>query len=193
MATRLGAAHCSSRVSSMMTTRSEVLATSASSALVSVVLPVEVPPATRMLARVATPSRKHVGLRRRHDAGRDIIVEREHGDGGLADSKGGRCDDRRQQALEPLSRLGQFGRDARGAGMDFGADMVRDQPHDAFAIGGREPLTRVGQPFGQTVDPDATVGVQHHLDDRGIFQKPAMAGPSAVRSIRAPRAKLSEL
>jgi hypothetical protein len=39
MATRLGAAHCSSRVSSMMTTRS-VFATSASSALVSVVLPV---------------------------------------------------------------------------------------------------------------------------------------------------------
>ena len=48
-ATRFGAAHCSSRVSSISTTRSSVLATSASSALVSVVLPVEVPPATRML------------------------------------------------------------------------------------------------------------------------------------------------
>jgi hypothetical protein len=34
-----------------------VFATSASSALVSVVLPVEVPPATRMLARDATASR----------------------------------------------------------------------------------------------------------------------------------------
>jgi hypothetical protein len=51
METRFGAAHWSSRVSSMMTTRSALLATSASSALVSVVLPVEVPPATRMLAR----------------------------------------------------------------------------------------------------------------------------------------------
>jgi hypothetical protein len=32
--------------------------------------------------------------------------------------------------------------------MDFGADMVRDQAHDALAIGGRQPLARVGQPFG---------------------------------------------
>jgi hypothetical protein len=39
MATRLGAAHCSSRVSSIRTIRSVVLATSASSALTSVVLP----------------------------------------------------------------------------------------------------------------------------------------------------------
>ena len=56
-ATRLGAVHCSSRVSSMITTRSDDPATSARSALVSVVLPVEVPPATRILARAATPSR----------------------------------------------------------------------------------------------------------------------------------------
>ena len=41
----------------MITTRSDDPATSARSALVSVVLPVEVPPATRMLARAATPSR----------------------------------------------------------------------------------------------------------------------------------------
>ena len=60
MATRLGAEHCSSRVSSMMTTRSCVFATSAKSALVSVVLPVDVPPATRMLARAATASRSTV-------------------------------------------------------------------------------------------------------------------------------------
>lgn len=56
-ATRLEVAHCSSRVSSIRTTRSDVFATSASSALVSVVLPVEVPPATRMLALSATPRR----------------------------------------------------------------------------------------------------------------------------------------
>jgi len=42
-ATRLGAWHCSSRVSSMRITRSEVLATSARSAFTSVVLPLDVP------------------------------------------------------------------------------------------------------------------------------------------------------
>ena len=55
--TRLGAAHCNSRVSSIRTTRSCVPATSARSALTSVGLPVEVPPATRMLRRVATAAR----------------------------------------------------------------------------------------------------------------------------------------
>ena len=63
MATRLGAAHCSSRVSSMMTTRSAVFATSASSALVSVVLPV-LPPrkdvgAGRDGATATRPDRGH--------------------------------------------------------------------------------------------------------------------------------------
>jgi hypothetical protein len=53
-ATRFGTAHCSSRVSSISTTPSPVLATSARSALTSVVLPVEVPPATRMFLRSRT-------------------------------------------------------------------------------------------------------------------------------------------
>nr|WP_298808567.1 helix-turn-helix transcriptional regulator [uncultured Gordonia sp.] len=57
-ATRFGAAHCSSRVSSISTTRSDVFDTSASNAFVSVVLPVEVPPATRMFRRSATARRK---------------------------------------------------------------------------------------------------------------------------------------
>src|ERR1700690_3555793 len=56
-ATRLGALHCSSLVSSIRTTRSVVFATSANNALVSVVLPVEVPPATRMFWRAATAAR----------------------------------------------------------------------------------------------------------------------------------------
>jgi hypothetical protein len=52
-ATRLGVRHWSSRVSSMSTTRSDVLATSARSALVSVVLPWSVPP-RQDVARVCT-------------------------------------------------------------------------------------------------------------------------------------------
>ena len=111
----------------------------------SVVLPVEVPPATRMLRALGDGDAQALGLVRRHDAGGDIVVEREDGDGGLADREGRRRDDRRQQPLEPLSRFGQLGRDARAAGMDLGADMMGDEPHDALAIGGRQTLAGVGQ------------------------------------------------
>ena len=53
-ATRFGAAHWSSRVSSINTIRSPVVAISARSALTSVVLPVEVPPATSTFFRSRT-------------------------------------------------------------------------------------------------------------------------------------------
>jgi hypothetical protein len=79
--------------------------------LVSVVLPVEVPPATRILARAATPARRALGLRRAHDPGGDVIGQREDRDGGLADRETGRGDDGRQKPLEALARAGQFGRD----------------------------------------------------------------------------------
>jgi hypothetical protein len=42
--------------------------------------------------------------------------------------------------------------------MDLGADMMRDQADDALAIGGRQPLAGVGQPFGKPVDPEPPVG-----------------------------------
>jgi hypothetical protein len=41
----------------------------------------------------------------------------------------------------------------------------------AETTGGREPLPRIGQPLRQTVDPDPTVGVQHHLDDTRVLEK----------------------
>ena len=81
-------------------------------------------------------------------------------------------DDRRQQALEPLAGLGQLGRDARRAGMDLGTDVMRDEPDDSFAIGGRQRLARIGQTFGQPVDPDAPVRVQHHFDHGRVFEQP---------------------
>jgi hypothetical protein len=139
--------------------------------LVNVVLPVDVPPATRMLARDATPACKCLRLRGGHDPGRDVIVESEHSDGGFADGEGRCGDDGRQQTLEPLARLGQLGRDTRGARMNLRADMVRDQADDALAIGGRQSLPGIGQPFRETVDPDAPVGVQHHLDDGSVFEE----------------------
>ena len=66
-------------------------------------------------ARRRRPARSVVGLVGRHDAGRDIVVEREDRDGGLADREGRRRDDGRQQPLEALSRFGQLGRDARAS------------------------------------------------------------------------------
>jgi len=59
-ATKFGAAHCSSRVSSISTILSLVLATSTRSALTSVVLPVEVPPATRTFWRSRTARRSRL-------------------------------------------------------------------------------------------------------------------------------------
>lgn len=60
--------------------------------------------------------------------------------------------------------------------MHFGADMVDDQAHDAFAISGQHPLARVGQAFRKSVHPDAAIWIQHHLDDDRIFQKPGDGG-----------------
>lgn len=56
--------------------------------------------------------------------------------------------------------------------MDLRADVVSDQAHDAFAIGRRHRFTRVGQPFGKSVDPDSPVWIQHDLDHGRVFQKP---------------------
>jgi hypothetical protein len=47
---------------------------------------------------------------------------------------------------------------------------------------------RIGQPSAQPVDPEAAVGIEHHLDDGGSSSQVAIGGPSAVRSMRAPRA-----
>ncbi len=55
--------------------------------------------------------------------------------------------------------------------MNLRADMVRDQPHDAFAIGGRHRLAGIGKPFGQAIDPNPAVRIQHHFDHSRVFQK----------------------
>ena len=60
--------------------------------------------------------------------------------------------------------------------MNLCADMMRDQPHDAFAIGGGQALARVGKPFGQAVDPQPPVRVQHHLDHGRVFEQPGNGG-----------------
>ena len=105
------------------------------------------------------------------DAPRDIGVEGEDGDGGLADRESRRRYHWRQQTLEPLPRLGQLRRHPRRTGMDLRADMVRDETDDALSVRGGEALARVGQPAGQPVDPEPPVGVQHNLDDVRVFEE----------------------
>ena len=114
---------------------------------------------------------QHRRLRRRHDAGGDVVVEREDGDRGLADREGRGRHDRRQKSLEPLARLGQLGRDARRAGMNLGADMVGDEADDALAVGGRQAFSGIGQSARQPVDPEPPIGVEHHLDDGRVFEE----------------------
>ena len=55
--------------------------------------------------------------------------------------------------------------------MNFGADVMGDKANDPLAIGGRQSFTGVGKTFRQPVDPEPPIGIEHHLDDRGIFQK----------------------
>ena len=114
---------------------------------------------------------QHRGLVSGHDAGGDVILQRENGDGGFADGKGGGCDHGRQQALEAFTRFREFGGDTWSAGVDLGADMVGDEADNAFAIGGGHLLAGVFQPAGQPVDPQPTVRVEHHFYDGWVFEE----------------------
>ena len=55
--------------------------------------------------------------------------------------------------------------------MDLGADMVGDEADDPLAIGGGRGTPGVLQPARQPVDPEPAVGIEHHLDDAGVFEK----------------------
>ena len=54
--------------------------------------------------------------------------------------------------------------------MNLDADMVRDEPHDAFGVGGRDAAPGVLETARQPIDPEPTVGIEHHLDDARIFE-----------------------
>jgi hypothetical protein len=60
--------------------------------------------------------------------------------------------------------------------MNLGADVMRHQAHDTLAVGGGQALSRIRQPLGQAVDPEPPVGVEHHLDDCGVFQESGDGG-----------------
>ena len=55
--------------------------------------------------------------------------------------------------------------------MNFNANMVGDEANDTLAVRCAQRLTAIGQPLGKSVDPEPPIGVEHHLDDRGVFQE----------------------
>src|ERR1700733_9505162 len=54
--------------------------------------------------------------------------------------------------------------------MNLDADMMRDEANDAFGIRRGDAEASVLKATRQSVDPEPTVRVQHHLDDAGIFE-----------------------
>jgi hypothetical protein len=54
--------------------------------------------------------------------------------------------------------------------MDLDTDVMRNQAHDAFGVCGRDAAAGIFEAARQPVDPQATVGVEHHLDDARIFE-----------------------
>ena len=70
--------------------------------------------------------------------------------------------------------------------MHLGPDVMGDEAHDPLAIGGRQRGAGIGEPFGQPVDPEPPVGIEHDLDNHRVFQKPGDGGPE--RRAQHPRA-----
>ena len=69
--------------------------------------------------------------------------------------------------------------------MNLGSDMMRHQADDPLAIGSAHPASRIGDPGSEPIDPQPTIGIEHDLDDRGIFKPSGNLRPE--RSMRAPR------
>ncbi len=54
--------------------------------------------------------------------------------------------------------------------MDLDADMVGDEPDDPLGVGRRDAAAGILEPARQPVDPEPAVGIEHHLDDAGVFE-----------------------
>ena len=73
--------------------------------------------------------------------------------------------------------------------MNFGADMVRDKPQDAFAVARRQTLSGIDEPTGEPIDPEPTVGISSMTSTTGnVFEpKRDRRAKRGARSMRAPR------
>ena len=54
--------------------------------------------------------------------------------------------------------------------MHFDADMMGDEADDPLGVGGRNAAAGVFQSARQPVDPEPAIGIEHHLDDAGVFE-----------------------
>jgi hypothetical protein len=61
--------------------------------------------------------------------------------------------------------------------MHFRTNVMGDEAHDPLAVGGSQSFASVRQTFCQSVDPQATVRIEHHLDDRRVFKPRADRRP----------------
>jgi hypothetical protein len=54
--------------------------------------------------------------------------------------------------------------------MHLRSDMVSDKTHDALHVRRGQLFAGISQAFRQSVDPQPTIGIEHHLNDAGIFE-----------------------
>ena len=55
--------------------------------------------------------------------------------------------------------------------MHLGTNLMRDEAHDAFAIVWRQTFAGIDQTTRQPIDPEATIWIEHDLDNLGVFQE----------------------
>jgi len=72
--------------------------------------------------------------------------------------------------------------------MNLGTDMVPQTSRTMRSpSSGDKRSPGIDEPAREPIDPEPAIGIEHHLNDRRIFEPKRVAGPSAVRSMRAPR------
>ena len=71
--------------------------------------------------------------------------------------------------------------------MHLGADMMGNEPHDALAVGCGETLAGIVKPPASRSTQSRPSGLSMTSTTPASSSQTAMAGPSAVRSMRAPR------
>jgi hypothetical protein len=130
--------------------------------------------------------------RSRHDSGGDVILKREDGDRRLAEGEGGRRDDWRKQAFKTLACFGQFSGDAWVTGMDLGPTWcaTRRMIRSPSAGASHSPVS--ASPSASRSIQILPSGLSMTLMTPGSSSHAAIAGPNAVRNMRAPRETASD-
>ena len=112
-------------------------------------------PASRRAARHGVPARPSHRPSRSAESG-------SHGR-----PRGWRSGDSRAPAAPEYAQAGSCAmHPCKGGGQI--ADMMRDEPDDALAVGGAQRVSAIFDPLPQPVDPEPTVGIEHDLDDLAV-------------------------